>query len=240
MIRCLAIDDEKLALELLEDNIRKVPSLFLVRGCRNAMEALEVMQEEKIDLIFLDIQMPDVSGIQFLKSLEEKPVIIFTTAFEKFALEGFELDAVDYLLKPFSFERFLKAVNKATELIHSRELTGQESPFHPQEPVADYFFVKSDYKQIRINLNEILYIEALKDYVKIVTGEQTVVTQMSMKSIEEKLSPRLFARVHRSFIIAVGKIEFIHRDFIRIAGKDIPFSEHYKEILDQIINGINH
>src|ERR1039457_33712 len=167
MLRCLAIDDELLVLELLEDNISKVPFLELVRKCRRAFEAIEILHQEKIDLIFLDIQMPDVSGIQFLKSLSKKPPVIFTTAYEKYALEGYELDVIDYLLKPFSFERFLKAVNKAQEYL---SLIGKPDVPMPGEGTNtgfDYIFVKTDYKLMKIDLREISYIEGLKDYVKI-------------------------------------------------------------------------
>ena len=159
MIRCIAIDDEKLALDLIEDDILKVPFLQLVKKCRNGVDALDVLQTEKIDLLFLDIQMPDISGIQFLKSLTHKPLVIFTTAYEKYALEGFELDVVDYLLKPYSFERFLKAVNKAQEHLsilnkNSGQPVTEEISFSNQ-----FIFVKSDYKLVKIETSEIQYVE---------------------------------------------------------------------------------
>ncbi len=227
MIRCIAIDDEALALDLLEDNISKIPFLELAGKYTNAFDALNLMQEKPVDLLFLDIQMPDISGIQFLKSLKQKPMVIFTTAFSKYALEGFELDVIDYLLKPYSFARFLKAVNKAHEFLELQERAKeiQKGPAFG----SHYLFVRADYKLVKIDIQEILYIEGLKDYVKIYCGEKPVLTQMSMKSIEEKLPPHDFIRVHRSFIVAFNKIDFIHKSFISIRGREIPLSDNYKD-----------
>lgn len=238
MLRCLAIDDESLALDLLEDNIRKVPFLELVKKCRSAFEAIEMLRQEKIDLIFLDIQMPDVSGIQFLKSLTKKPPVIFTTAFEKYALEGYELDVIDYLLKPFSFERFLKAVNKAQEYLNLTEKSGLPASVEGANGASNYLFVKTDYKLIKIDVKEILYIEGLKDYIKIymTTAERPVITLLTMKAMEEKLSPREFVRIHRSYIIAIHQVQFIQRNTVHIGNKEIPVSEHYKDNLYKIIN----
>ena len=238
MLRCLAIDDELLALDLLEDNIRKVPFLELVKKCMSAFEAIEVLRQEKIDLIFLDIQMPDVSGIQFLKSLSKKPPVIFTTAFEKYALEGYELDVIDYLLKPFSFDRFLKAVNKAREYLNLTGNTGIPASIEGTNGADNYIFVKTDYKLVKINLNEILYIEGLKDYVKIYlkTTERPLITLSTMKTMEEKLSPREFVRVHRSYIVAIHQVQFIQRNSVHLVNKEIPVSEHYRDNLFKIIN----
>jgi DNA-binding LytR/AlgR family response regulator len=239
MIRCIAIDDEKLALDLIEDDILKVPFLQLVKKCRNGVEALDVLQTEKIDLLFLDIQMPDISGIQFLKSLTHKPLVIFTTAYEKYALEGFELDVVDYLLKPYSFERFLKAVNKAQEHLsilnkNSDQPVTEEISFSNQ-----FIFVKSDYKLVKIEISEIQYVESLKDYVKIVAGDKPIVTLSSMKAIEEKLVTPDFIRVHRGFIVNIRKIQYIHRNFVKVGDKEIPIGDNYKENFLQIINQKN-
>ncbi|MCX6288072.1 MAG: LytTR family DNA-binding domain-containing protein [Bacteroidetes bacterium] len=227
MIRCIAIDDEALALDLLEDNISKIPFLELAGRYTNAFDALKLMREKPVDLLFLDIQMPDITGIQFLKSLQQKPLVIFTTAFSKYALEGFELDVIDYLLKPYSFERFLKAVNKAHEFLELQE-RAKEAKKGPAFG-SHYLFVRADYKLVKIDIQEILYIEGLKDYVKIYCGEKPVLTQMSMKAIEEKLPTHDFIRVHRSFIVAFDKIDFIHKSFISIKGREIPLSDNYKD-----------
>ncbi len=236
MIRCIAIDDENLALDLIEDDILKVPFLQLVKKCRNGIEALDVLQTEKIDLLFLDIQMPDISGIQFLKSLPHKPLVIFTTAYEKYALEGFELDVIDYLLKPYSFERFLKAVNKAQEYLTILE-KNQAHPAAEENRFSNQFiFVKSDYKLVKIEIAEIQYIESLKDYIKIVVGGKPVMTLSSMKAIEEKLVAPDFIRVHRSFMVNIRKIQYIHRNFVMVGDKEIPIGDNYKDSFLQVIN----
>jgi DNA-binding LytR/AlgR family response regulator len=239
MIRCIAIDDEKLALDLIEDDILKVPFLQLVKKCRSGIEAMDVLQSEKIDLLFLDIQMPDISGIQFLRSLLHKPLVIFTTAYEKYALEGFELDVVDYLLKPYSFERFLKAVNKAQEHMSILEKNQSQNVTEEISFSNQFIFVKSDYKLVKIEIAEIQYIESLKDYVKIVVGGKPVVTLSSMKAIEEKLTTPDFLRVHRSFMVNIRKIQYIHRNFVMVGDKEIPIGDNYKESFLQTINQKN-
>jgi DNA-binding LytR/AlgR family response regulator len=236
MIRCIAIDDENLALDLIEDDILKVPFLQLVKKCRSGIEALDVLQTEKIDLLFLDIQMPDISGIQFLKSLPHKPLVIFTTAYEKYALEGFELDVIDYLLKPYSFERFLKAVNKAQDYLSILEKNQTQPAAEEISFSSQFIFVKSDYKLVKIEIAEIQYIESLKDYIKIVAGEKPVVTLSSMKAIEEKLVPPDFIRVHRSFIVNIRKIQYIHRNYVMVGDKEIPIGDNYKDSFLQVIN----
>jgi DNA-binding LytR/AlgR family response regulator len=236
MIRCIAIDDEALALDLLEDNIRKVPFLEMVRKCRSAFDAMEILKQEQVDLVFLDIQMPDISGIQFLKSLKTKPLVIFTTAYEKYAIEGFELDVIDYLLKPFSFDRFLKAVNKASEYLELKNRSETGSIRDEIPATRDFIFVKADYKLVKINFKDILFIEGLKDYIKIYSGEKPVITLMSMKLIEDKLPAGEFVRVHRSFIVALNKIRYIQRNFIQIGEREIPISENHREQLFNIIN----
>ncbi|MEI6899590.1 MAG: LytTR family DNA-binding domain-containing protein [Bacteroidota bacterium] len=237
MIRCLALDDEVLALDLLEDNIRKIPYLQLVKRCSSAFDAMEVLKQEAIDLIFLDIQMPDLSGIQFLRSLNSKPLVIFTTAYEKYAVESFELDVIDYLLKPFAFERFLKAANKANDYFSMMSRINHPGGLREdQKDPNDFIFVKADYKLVKIDFKEILFIEGLKDYIKIFTGVKPVITLMSMKLIEEKLPSDEFIRVHRSFIVALKKIRFIQKSFIQIGDREIPISENYREALFKIIN----
>lgn len=239
MIRCIAIDDENLALDLIEDDILKVPFLQLVKKCRNGIEALDVLQTEKIDLLFLDIQMPDISGIQFLKSLPHKPLVIFTTAYDKYALEGFELDVIDYLLKPYSFERFLKAVNKAQEYLAIMDKNRVQTAAGENHYSSQFIFVKSDYKLVKIEIAEIQYIESLKDYIKIVAGGKPVITLSSMKAIDEKLVAPDFIRVHRSFMVNIRKIQYIHRNFVMVGDKEIPIGDNYKESFLQVINQKN-
>src|SRR5687768_5954388 len=207
MINCIAIDDEPLALDLLEDNISKVPYLQLVARCENAMEAMQVLREKTVDLIFLDIQMPGLTGLQFIQSLNQKPMFILVTAYEKYALEGFNLDVVDYLLKPVSLERFIKACNKALELHGLR--TGAKSASN--EPTPEYFFVNVDYSLLKIVFSDLAWIEGLKDYVRIHLKSTTkpVVTRMSMKSLEDELPASQFIRVHKSFIISKKHITAI-------------------------------
>ncbi len=224
MIKCIAIDDEPLALDVLEDFTSKVPFLHLVRTCQSAVEALEFLHQENIQLIFLDIQMPQISGVQFLKSLEHRPKVIFTTAYSDYALEGFNLDAVDYLLKPFTFERFLKAVNKAYQQINMQA----PAPKQPSVAVKDYMFVKSGYDIIKVYYQNIRYIEGLKDYVKIHTDEKIVVSLMSMKVLADELPDR-FVRVHRSFIVNFERINLVQKRKIFIQKVEIPIGEVYRD-----------
>jgi DNA-binding LytR/AlgR family response regulator len=226
-MRCLIVDDEPLARELLEDNIRKVPFLELTGSCSNALEALEVMHRERIDLIFLDIQMPGINGIQFIQTLKQPLLVIFITAYEKFAIEGYNLDVVDYLLKPVAFDRFLKATNKAQELYSLRSKTA--SP--------DFIFVHADYNLVKISFTDIIFIEGLKDYVKIhlASSQRPVITRMSMKSLEELLPSRRFTRIHKSFILAVDKIISIRKGRVRIGAAELPVSDSYGERFYQMI-----
>jgi DNA-binding LytR/AlgR family response regulator len=232
MINCIAVDDEPLALELLEDNIKRIPFLNLVQKCSNAFEAIEALQKGTVDLIFLDIEMPNLTGISFIKSLKDKPMVIFITAYEKYALAGFELDVLDYLLKPVPFDRFLKAVNKACEYFN---FIKQPDIKQDNQTSPDYIFVKADYKIIKIFINDILYVEGLKDYIKIFCGGKPVLTLSSLKAIEARLSPDKFVRVHKSFIVAVSKIESIGKSRIKIGEADIPVSDNYHENLFKII-----
>lgn len=222
MIKCLVIDDEPLAIDVLEDFIAKVPFLNLVKGCTSAMEAIEVLHQEDVQLLFLDIQMPQVSGVQFLKSLDYRPKVIFTTAYSDYALEGFNLDAVDYLLKPFTFERFLKAVNKAYQQIN---LQNKSSEVNADK---EYMFVKSGYDTVKVKFDEILYIEGLKDYVKIHTTGKTVIALMSMRILEETL-PDNFIRVHRSYIIDFERVSMVQKRKVFIDKLEIPIGEVYRD-----------
>jgi DNA-binding LytR/AlgR family response regulator len=232
-MNCIAVDDEKLVLDLLVDNISQVSYLHLVKACKNAIEATNVLQHEKIDLIFLDIQMPKLSGLQFIQTLQQPPMIILITAYEKYALESYNLNVVDYLLKPVSFERFLKACNKAKELF---DLKNEKNVQLNQ--AADYLFVHVEYTLVKILFTDILFIEGLKDYIKIylTSSAKPVLTRMSMKAMEEKLPQDKFIRVHKSYIVATDKISVIKRDIIAIANHEIPVSEFYKENLQRITN----
>ncbi|MDB5229789.1 MAG: DNA-binding response regulator [Chitinophagaceae bacterium] len=227
MIRCLAIDDEKLALDLLEDNISRVPFLQMIGRCRNAMEALDIINKQPIDLIFLDIQMPGVSGLQFLKTLSNKPMAIMITAYDKYALDGFDLDVVDYLVKPVAFDRFLKACNKAYDIFQLKNPSSL--------PDRNYFFVNVEYNHVRINYDDILYIEGMKDYIKIHLAGSTkpVITRMSMKSMEERLPGAEFVRIHKSFIVAINKITAIKRGLLIIHNAELPVSDSFKTSLEQ-------
>ena len=232
MINCLAIDDETPALDILEDNIRRVPFLHLVNKCKNAYAAMEAMQKDPIDLLFLDIEMPGISGLSFLKSLPSKPMVIFITAYRNYAVEGFELDVLDYLVKPVAFDRFLKAVNKALEYQGFKSKEG--GPFFP-----DYLFIHTEYQLTKISLQEITYIEGLRNYVKIhfAANAKPILSKLSLKAIEEKLPPAKFARVHKSFIVSVDKITSIRNDIIRIDLRDIPISKSCRDEFFRKING---
>lgn len=231
MMRCIAVDDERLVLDLLMDNIAQVPYLHLVKACRNAMEATEVLQQEKIDLVFLDIQMPRLNGLQFIQTLQHPPIIILITAYEKYALDGYNLNVADYLLKPVSFERFLTACNKAKELFDLKT-------DRPKGQPAGYLFVNVEYTLVKILFADILFVEGLKDYIKIhvASSSKPILTKMSLKAMEEKLPAGEFTRVHKSFIIAADKITVIKRDFACIGNQEIPVSDFYKDNLLRLVN----
>jgi DNA-binding LytR/AlgR family response regulator len=231
MMRCIAVDDEKWVLDLLVDNISRVPFLQLVGRCKNALEAIELLHHEEVDLIFLDIQMPGLGGIQFVQSLQHPPMIIFVTAYKEYAWDGFELAAVDYLLKPVSFERFLKACNKAQELFRL-----QQKPATPKE-LPDSFFVYVEYNQVKITIADIVYIEGMKDYVKIflTTGTKPVITKMSLKALEDKLLPYRLVRIHKSYIIATDKVTAVKRDIICLGAIELPLSDSYRAAVEAVL-----
>lgn len=233
MLRCLAIDDEELALELLEDNIRQVPYLELAGKCNNPMEALRFLQQQSVDLIFLDIQMPGLTGLQFVQSLTQRPMIILITAYEKFALEGFNLDVIDYLVKPVAFDRFMRACNKAFELYNLRTKKAGAV-----EAAPGYFFVNVEYSLVKVEFADIRWIEGLKDYIKIFLSSTTrpVVTRMSMKAIEEQLPSSKFIRVHKSYIVSLAAITSVRKNSIFIGPEEIPIGDNYKEALNIVIN----
>ncbi len=226
-MKCIAVDDEPLALALLEDNIRQIPTLELVASCNTAMEALVVLNQQEVDLIFLDIQMPGLTGLQLLQSLSIKPMVILITAYEKYALEGFNLDVIDYLVKPVPFERFLKACNKAIDYYRLKKNISGESHAWPE-----YFFVNAEYGLVKIVFSEIRMIEGLKDYLKIHLGEtKPLVIRMSLKSIEEKLPPGKFFRIHKSYIIALSHVTAIRRNSVFLGELELPLSDLYKDDL---------
>jgi len=225
-IRCLAIDDEPLAVKKIAGYIQKVPFLELVAECRSASEAMSIMDSTDVQLLFIDINMPDISGMDFVKSLTNKPYIVFTTAYSEYAVEGFQVEAVDYLLKPITFSNFLKAANKVKNLF---ELTAN-NPKESIKTTANHLFVKSEYKLIRIELADIKYIESQHEYIKIhLVNNKPIMTMLSMKSIEENLPSDRFMRVHRSFIVNLAKISVVERSRIVFDGNIyIPVSDQYK------------
>lgn len=224
-ITCLIVDDEPMALNLVENYVLKTPFLHLVKKCNSGLEALFYLNEEKVDLIFLDIQMPDLTGLQLAKVIPKSTRIIFTTAFDQYAIEGFKVEALDYLLKPFDYSEFLMAATKAKEwfeLVYNQEKTTAKN--------IDFLFVKSEYKQIKINLKDVLYFEGLKDYIKIwlKNNPKPILTLMSLKALEEELPADKFMRVHRSFIVSLDSIEAIERSQILINNQRITVSDQYK------------
>jgi two-component system LytT family response regulator len=231
MMNCIIVDDEPLARDILEEFAGKVPFLTVKAACKNGFEALEVLQKEKIDLVFLDIQMPDINGIQLYESLSYRPMVIFTTAYSNYAVTGFDLDAVDYLVKPFAFQRFMKAVNKAYE---------QFSTVRPATPgdARDFMFVKDGTKMVKVAFDDILYLEGMKDYIKLVLKEKKMVlTLMSMQHMMEKLPAEKFVRIHRSYIVPLSKIELVEKNRVVIGGKHLPVGNSYKNTLMQALDG---
>ncbi|MFK7809769.1 MAG: LytR/AlgR family response regulator transcription factor [Saprospiraceae bacterium] len=240
MINAIIVDDEPLALDVLETFIESMPDITLVQKCSNAMEANEALTTHDVDLMFLDIQMPQLTGIEFLKTLSKPPMVIFTTAFANYAIEGFELNAIDYLLKPISLDRFMKAVNKAKEHL---ELTRKDDSNNAPttEEGSDFIFVKADKKLIKLRYKDILYIEGLKDYVIIrKTDGSRIVTLQTMKSLEVKLPEQVFQRIHRSYIVQIDQIMAVMGNMVEVvekgAAKHLPVGKNYREELLKIVN----
>lgn len=239
-LTCIAIDDEPLALRILESYCSKSPFLELYGMYTNPMEALKILKEETIDLIFLDIRMPDITGFQFLQSLTHKPMVILTTAYSQYGPESYDFEVIDYLLKPIPLERFVKAVNKAVALVDEakRSDSSNETTLLIKD---DYIFVNSEYKLIKINIEDILIIEGLKDYIKIhlLNNDKPVLTIMRIKTFEENLPQGNFMRVHRSFIINSRHIDYIKKNRIYIGKHEIPVGDMYAEALTRLIEGKN-
>jgi len=227
MLRCIAIDDEPLALELLEDNISKVPYLQLAASFSNPLEALQLLQQEAVDLVFLDIQMPGLTGLQFIQSIPQKPMFILVTAYEKYALEGYSLNVVDYLVKPVALDRFIKACGKAWELYqlkHAARDAGKTA--EPQ-----YFFVNADYSLVKVEFADIIWIEGLKDYLKIhlKSSPKPMIIRMSMKAMEEELPSSRFLRIHKSYIVSKDQVTSIRKNSVFLGTKELPIGDSYKE-----------
>ncbi|TDN37196.1 response regulator transcription factor [Hymenobacter sp. UV11] len=232
MLRCLLVDDEPLALRLLASFVARVPGLVLAGTCRSALEAREALRREPVDVIFLDIQMPDLTGVEFVRSVRPEALVVFTTAYEAFAVEGFDLNALDYLLKPFAFDRFLQAVHKAQDRLAARAAPAPAV----LAPPDDYLFVKADYHAQRVSLRDIRYLEGLKDYVKIYTlAPRPLLTLNSLKAFEERLPAADFVRVHRSYIVALGHIDSIRKNRIYLGEVVVPIGESYAKAFELAI-----
>ena len=236
MINCIIIDDEPLARKGLKEYIADTDFLHLVGEFDNALKATEQLSRGEAQLLFLDIQMPKISGLDFFKTLQHAPPVIFTTAFPQFALDGFELNALDYLVKPISFDRFLKAALRAKEYYEIRQANVKKNSGSTLAP--DYFFIKADNRLVKIRYEEILFIEALQNYVVIHTQDKKFITYLTFKSVEEYLSPTHFIKVHKSYIVAAGKIESIEGNIIRMGTHHIPISRNLKEeAMKKLVNG---
>lgn len=240
MMHCIIIDDEPLALDLLEDNIRQIPYLKLVAKCRNAIEATQMLQNVHIDLVFTDIQMPGINGLQFVEAIRDKPMFIFITAYEKYALEGYRLDVIDYLLKPVPFDRFLQACNKALDRYTVKHLKQAIQINSTGKAQPDFIFVNVDYSQVKIWLSDIRYIEAQKDYIKLhfTTAEKRpLLIRMSMKGIEELLPQNRFIRIHKSYILNMDEITAIRKNSVFIDDIEFAVSEQYRDAIERITKG---
>jgi DNA-binding LytR/AlgR family response regulator len=236
-MNCIIVDDEPLAQQVIEQYAQTIPFLTILGKCSSAFEAFDMLRSHKVDLIFLDIHMPNVSGIDFINSLDYKPYFIFTTAYSEHALEGFNLNAVDYLLKPIPFERFLKAANKAYDLFSLRNSKGENKvELMDSQKADDFIMVKADYQTQRIALKDITYIEGLKDYVKIYMAVgKPVITLNSLKNMADKLPSEVFIRIHKSYIVSINKIDSIVRSRIVIGDKWIPIGENFRDAFYEAI-----
>ena len=234
--RCLIVDDEPIAAEVLKNHVSKLDNLEISKVCYNAIQSFEYLQKNDVDLIFLDIQMPKITGLDFLKTIQNPPKIILVTAYREYALEGFELDVVDYLLKPVSFGRFLKAENKYFVIANTQD------KFRPEQlanqPTNEFLWIRADRKNIKISLDEVQYIEGLKDYVKIYLKNQMIISKISMKELEKKLGLNDFIRIHRSFIVSVAKIKAFTNDHIEIESGQLPVGNSYKRSVISRLNNI--
>ena len=227
MIRCLIVDDEPLAREILGQYVSQSDELQLVGACKNANEVVELLQKESVDVLFLDIQMPGISGMALMKSLENPPLVVFTTAYAQYAVEGYEVSAIDYLLKPISPDRFKKAVEKVKDMIRYKKSSSND---------LNYMFIRADYQDIKVMFDDILYVEGLKDYVKVVTKEKRIITLTNIKGMLEKLPQDRFIRVHKSYIVAKDKVQTVKGTILTIDDKEIPIGLTFK---DNFMKGMN-
>lgn len=227
-INCIIVDDEPIAREILESYLQKISNINLIKSCKNVKEALEITSNSNIDLILLDINMPDISGMTLAKVIDKKIKIIFTTAYREYAVDGFDIQAVDYLLKPISFERFSQAITKYIDLM---EFSISKNSETIEQTKSDFIFVRADRKMVKINFDEILYIESLSDYLKIHTTNKTIITRETISNMEAKLSTEQFLRIHRSFIIAIAKIETYTNEFVEVNNKALTISRTYKDVV---------
>lgn len=230
IIKCIAVDDEPLALDIIKDYISQVPFLKLMKTFRDGINVLEYLASNSVDLIFLDIEMGGLTGTQLLKTLQKKPKVIMTTAYRKYAVDAFDLDVTDYLLKPFSFERFLKAVEKANNLVIDMHKDPLQSDMH-----KDFIFVKSGYKMLKVNFKDILYIEGLSEYIIIKTIAANIITLQSFKNIEKILPEAEFIRIHKSYLVALDKIDSIEGQNVVIAKKQLPIGNKYKKRFFEVV-----
>lgn len=224
-MKCIIVDDEPLALDVLESYIKKTPDLELATRCNNALEASEFLKSNKVDIMFIDIQMPEITGLEFVRGLAEPPLIVFCTAHPDFAVEGFELNAIDYLLKPVAYDRFCKTIERVKEYLSLKSSKAVEQ----SDIENDYIFIKSNQKQIKLSLDQILYIEAFADYIKLYTAEKRYITLQTMKNMEQKMSKDKFIRVHRSFIAGIKNITSFNSTELEINGTKIPVGKSYKD-----------
>ena len=237
-IRCAIIDDEFLARQYLKDYVSKIPFLELKGDFNSPLKMFDLLKKGEIDLLFLDIHMPEISGIDFLKSLEKQPYVILTTAYKEYALEGYELNVTDYLLKPFPFERFLKAVNKVADLIEQNNTAGEDKSSADQMSSPhideDYLVIRADRKYYKINYDDLIYIEGQKAYVTFNTKQGQITALASLKELEAKLPSKRFVRIHKSYIVSVNKIQALEGNSIEIGRKYLPIGKNYRKVIDEI------
>jgi len=233
-LNCVIIEDEPLARNLMIEYVKKVPSLNLIEAFSNPLAAMETLRSASIDILFLDVQMPEITGISLLKILKKRPLVVLTTAYSQYALEGYELDVADYLLKPITFERFLKSVDKITQRLESAPIV-QQFPVEPSSSSSPFIFVKDGTKLVKVKLDEILYIEGLKDYVTIHTVHQKIVTLQRLKTLEEQLPANKFIRIHNSFIISLDAIDVIQKNEVQIKGVALPIGDTYRKSFKEFI-----